>query len=297
VPASQRPLVLVASRIRWEEKQILEALERARAPFVTLDPRTMRVSLDDPPPWPLALDREIAYTRALYAALALEAHGVRLVNTAAAIAVCGDKWRTAVALREAGLPTPRRLLALTPDAARLAAEELGYPVVIKPTNGSWGRRVALVRDPDAADGVLDYCAALPAPQARVLCVEEPIEKPGRDIRVLVVGDEPLGAVDRVADGWRTNVAIGAEARPRRLDDALAALALGAARATGAEVAGVDVLEGPDGEPYVLEVNGVVEFRGFAGALDVDVAGAIVGHALGTLDDDDLDPSLAVELGA
>jgi [lysine-biosynthesis-protein LysW]---L-2-aminoadipate ligase len=271
-------VALVASRVRFEEKLILEALEARAIPHAVLDPRTTPIALDGiTPPWEVALVREIAHTRALHAALALEGLGFRTVNRARAIETCGDKWRTALALREAGLPAPRTVLALSPEAVSLAAEELGYPVVLKPLHGSWGRRVVLLRDAEEAGAVLEYCAALPAPQARVLCVQEPIDKPGRDVRVIVVGGEPLGATYRLARDWRTNVALGAESRPCRLDADVAGLAVAAAGATGAEIAGVDLLEGRGGELYVLEVNAGVEFRGFVSACDVDVAGAIVDY--------------------
>jgi [lysine-biosynthesis-protein LysW]---L-2-aminoadipate ligase len=273
-------IAVVASRVRFEEKLLFEALEAREIPHVLVDPRTLHVALDgDAPPWETALVREIGATRALYAALALEGLGVRSVNGSEAIRVCGDKWKTALALREAGLPAPRTMLALGPEAVPGAAEELGYPVVLKPLNGSWGRRVVLLRDPQEAGAVLEYCAALPAPQAQILCVQEPIDKPGRDVRAIVVGGETLGATYRLAaaDGWRTNVALGAGSLPCPLDDDVTTLAAAAAQATGAEIAGVDLLEGRDGELYVLEVNAGVEFRGFASASDVDVAGPMVDY--------------------
>jgi [lysine-biosynthesis-protein LysW]---L-2-aminoadipate ligase len=273
-------VAVVASRVRFEEKLLFKALEAREIPHVLVDPRRLHVALDDvAPAWETALVREIGATRALYTALALESLGVRTVNGADAIRICGDKWKTALALREAGLPAPRTVLALGPEAVPGAAEELGYPVVLKPLNGSWGRRVVLLRDPEEASAVLEYCAALPSPQAQILCVQEPIGKPGRDVRAIVVGGEVLGATYRLAaaDGWRTNVALGGDSLPCPLDDDAAALAAAAARATGAELAGVDLLEGHDGDLYVLEVNAGVEFRGFASALDVDVAGAIVDY--------------------
>jgi [lysine-biosynthesis-protein LysW]---L-2-aminoadipate ligase len=273
-------VAVVASRVRFEEKLLFKALEARGIPHVLVDPRTLHVALDGvTPPWETALVREIGATRALYAALALESLGVRTVNSSEAIRICGDKWKTALALREAGLPAPRTVLALSPDAVPGAAEELGYPVVLKPLNGSWGRRVVLLRDREEAGAVLEYCAALPSPQAQVLCVQELVDKPGRDVRAIVVGGETLGATYRLAaDGWRTNVALGADSLPCPLDDDAAALAAAAAQATGAELAGVDLLEGRDGDLCVLEVNAGVEFRGFASACDVDVAGAIVDYA-------------------
>jgi [lysine-biosynthesis-protein LysW]---L-2-aminoadipate ligase len=277
----EETVAVVASRVRFEEKLLLEALEAWAIPHVLVDPRRLHAAADGASPaWETALVREISATRALYAALALEGLGVRTVNSSEAIRICGDKWKTALALREAGLPAPRTVLALGPEAVPGAAEELGYPVVLKPLNGSWGRRVVLVRDPEEAGAVLEYCAALPAPQAQLLCVQEPIDKPDRDVRVIVVGGEVLGATYRLAavDGWRTNVALGGESRPCPLDDDLTALAAAAAEATGAEIAGVDLLEDRDGGLYVLEVNAGVEFRGFASACDVDVAGPIVEYA-------------------
>jgi [lysine-biosynthesis-protein LysW]--L-2-aminoadipate ligase len=273
-------VAIIASRVRWEERMILDAFERRGIPHELVDARTLYTPLTHAGiagRWELALDREIGHTRALYGALALEGGGVRVVNSAHAIEVCGDKSRTALALQIAGLPTPRTVLALTPDAARAAADDLGYPVVLKPLIGSWGRRVALLRDAEVADAVLDYCAALPAPQAQIVCLQEAIDKPGRDIRAIVVGETLLGAVYRRAAGWRTNVALGAKTQPCPYDERLEALAVEAAVATGAEIAGVDLLEGPDDELYVLEVNTGVEFRGFMSALDADVPGAIVDY--------------------
>lgn len=274
----ERPVAVLASRLRWEEKAILDVLEARGVPHEVVDPRTLYTPLAAAPPhWRLALNREIGQTRALYAALALEGGGVRVVNSAKATEVCNDKSRTAIALRLAGLPTPQTVLALSPDAARIAAKELGFPVVIKPLTGSWGRRVALLKDAETAEAVLDYCEALPSPQSQIVCLQEPIDKQDRDIRVIVVGEKALGAVYRAGEDWRTNVALGAETEPCPLDDELASLAIEAAVATGAELAGVDILEGWGRRRHVLEVNAGVEFRGFASAVDVDVAAAIVDY--------------------
>src|SRR2546423_2565579 len=118
-------VAVVASRVRLEEKLLFEALEACGIPHVVVDPRTLHVALDGAaPPWETALVREIAATRALYTALALESLGVRTVNSSEAIRICGDKWKTAVALREADLPAPRTVLALSPEAVPGAAEKL-----------------------------------------------------------------------------------------------------------------------------------------------------------------------------
>lgn len=273
-PSTAPRTALLASRIRFEEKRILEALERRGVPCTHIDTRTVRHHMEEPPPaWDLVLNREISATKALYAALTFEASGVTVVNSSAAIEICGDKWRTSLALHRAGIPTPRASLALTTEAAQQTAEEIGYPVVIKPLVGSWGRRVALLPDAEATRTVLEHCDAIPSPQAQIIYLQRYVDKPGRDIRVIVVGGVPIGAVYRMSDEWRTNVARGSRTEPCALTDDIAGLAVAAAAQTGAEIAGVDLAEDVDGGLYVLEVNHGVEFKGFQEALEgrVDVA--------------------------
>src|SRR5262249_22041127 len=144
-----------------------------------------------PLPYRIGLAREISQTRALYAAQLLEAIGVPTVNSAAVIATCGDKLLTTVALERAGVRTPRTAVALTPEAGLAAIERLGFPVVIKPLTGSWGRLAAVIRDTETAQAVLEHRAALPSPQHHVVYVQELIDKPDRDIRVIVIGGEVL----------------------------------------------------------------------------------------------------------
>lgn len=282
-PITRRtPIMVLASRVRREEKAILAVLDRRRVPYEHVDTRTMWVMLaGQTPRWRAVLNREISHTRALYAALALEEQDLLVINSSSAIELCGDKWRTSMALRQASVPTPRTALALTPQAAAGAMEDLGYPVLVKPLVSSWGKRIALVRDAETARTVLEYCEALPSPQSQVIYLQELIDKPGRDIRVVVVGGLPLGAVYRYSSDWRTNVARGAATVPCPLTAEIAKLAIGAAEAVGAEIAGVDLLEDADGELSVIEVNHGVEFSGFGQALSgsVDVAEAIVDHVL------------------
>lgn len=270
-------VAVVASRVRAEEKAILGALERRGLPVTHVDARLYRQAVDvSVAPWPVALVREISSTRAHYAALALEATGCDVLNRAAAIGTCADKWLTSLALRRAGVPTPHTVLALTPQAAAEAVEQLGYPVVLKPLGSSGGRRVSLLRDRDAAEAVLEHCAALPSPQSHIIYLQELIDKPGRDIRVLVVGGVPIAAAYRYSVHWRTNVARGAQTLLCPLSDGLVKVAVGAAAAVGAEVAGVDVIEDGDGGLHALEVNAGVEFAGLQAAHEgsVDLASAI-----------------------
>jgi [lysine-biosynthesis-protein LysW]---L-2-aminoadipate ligase len=211
----------------------------------------------------------------------LESRGVPVINDAAATEVCGDKWRTSLALAGAGLPIPRTALALTPQAALDALDDMGYPALIKPVTGSWGRLIVLLRDRVMAEEVLEYVQALPGPQSHLVYIQEFIAKPGRDIRAIVVGGEMLGAVYRIADGTRTNVARGARTQrcPQTAD--MTKLAAAAAAATATDVAAVDLIEDTDGRLLVLEVNHRVEFSGFQDAMGghVDVAERIADYLL------------------
>ncbi len=270
-------VVLLASRIRADEKRILAALARRGVTVRHLDTRRLSFPLPaGDEAGPLVLNREISASRARHAAYSLEATGALVVNPAAAIEACGDKWLTSLALRRAGVPTPRTVLALTPDAALSELDTFGYPAVIKPLTSSWGRRVSLVREVDAARAVLEHCAALPAPQAHLIYLQEYVEKPGRDIRVVVIGGRAVAAEYRVADDWRCNVALGAQAQPCPVTPELAKLAVAAASAVGADIAGVDIVEDRDGATLALEVNHNVEFSGVQAAHGdrVDVAGEL-----------------------
>ncbi len=279
----QGPLVaLLASVVRADERRLLDALRQRGARHEQVDTRTLWAGPDGPPPpWRCVLNREIGQVRAAYAARSLEALGVPVLNSAAATEVCGDKWRTSLALAAASLPAPRTALGLTPAAALAALAQIGYPAVVKPLVGSWGRLIAELRDEDMAASLFEYVAALPGPQSHIVYVQELIDKPGRDIRAIVVGGEVLGAVYREAAGLRTNVARGAHTRPCPQDAEIGKLAAAAAAATGADIAAVDLIEDADGRILVLEVNHRVEFSGFEAALGdrVDVAGAIADHLL------------------
>ncbi|MEU0357521.1 RimK family alpha-L-glutamate ligase [Streptomyces cyaneofuscatus] len=273
-------IAVLASRIGADEKRLFDAFDRRGIPFDHLDTRGQWFSAEQrQPPRRIVLNREIGQFRAAYAARSLTEAGAEVVNSADAIEVCGDKWRTTMALQAAGIPTPRTALGLTPKATLAALDSIGYPALIKPLVGSWGRLVVRLPDRAGAEGVLEYVAALPGPQSHLGYVQELIDKPGRDIRAIVVGGELLGAVYRTGELWRTNVALGARTLPCEATPEITKLSVAAAAAVGADIAGVDLIEDADGRLLVLEVNHRVEFTGFQSALgdQVDVADRIVEH--------------------
>ncbi len=177
-------VAVLASQVRTDERLILAALESRGVRYTQVDTRNSWGYAGGPDPgWTIALNREIGQTRAYYAASALESRGTRVINTASAVELCGDKWRTTLALRQAGLPTPRTSIALTPAAALDAMDATGYPVVIKPLTGWWGCLVARVPDHEAAEAILEYVAALPSPQAHVVYVQELLQnRTGTSVR-------------------------------------------------------------------------------------------------------------------
>lgn len=276
------PIAVLASLIRPDERRLLAALEQRGVRYEQVDSRALWSPAGGlARRWRGVLNREIGQVRAAYAARMLEAADVPVLNSAAATEICGDKWRTSLALVAAGLPTPRTALGLTPEAALAALEEIGYPALVKPLVGSWGRMIATLRDRAMAEDVFEYISAQPGPQSHLVYVQELIPKPGRDIRAIVVGGELLGAEYRIAEGTRTNVARGARTQLCPETAELSKLAVAAAAATEADIAAVDLIEDTGGRLLVLEVNHRAEFSGFQAALGdrVDVAGRIVDYLL------------------
>jgi [lysine-biosynthesis-protein LysW]--L-2-aminoadipate ligase len=292
---------VLCSRVRLEEKRIFRALEERGADFERIDVRELtfemrgsgsRISaLQSPssnlrPPRSIVLIRCLSHTRALYAARMLEEHGVRTVNSHPAIGTCGDKVLTSMALEACGLPTPRTAIAFSRAVALASAERMGYPVVVKPPVGSWGRLMAKLNDREAAEAILEHKAheARGKMEDATFYLQEYVEKPGRDIRTLVVGDETVYAVYRHASHWITNTARGGETSVCTITPEIDAISRAAARAVGGEIVAVDLLEmpgakGAQGTLLVNEVNHTPEFHGAVKATDVDVAGRIADYLL------------------
>ncbi|MFT7678383.1 MAG: [lysine-biosynthesis-protein LysW]--L-2-aminoadipate ligase [Planctomycetota bacterium] len=266
-------IALLTSRLRVEEKLIIRALEQRGANFERVDDGGLVLALGraEAAPWDLVWNRSLAFGRTLYGTRALEARGLTCVNNSHVVEVCGDKARTTLALEEHGVPTPRTLMAFTPEAALEAAEQLGWPVVIKPVVGSWGRLVARLDSRSAAEAVLEDRAVLGSWQQQIYYLQEFIEKPGRDLRAFVVGDRCIAAIWRYSEHWITNTARGGRVEACSVDGEVGELALAAARAVGGGLLAVDLIETPTGLS-VLEVNHSGEFRNSIEPTGVDIPG-------------------------
>jgi [lysine-biosynthesis-protein LysW]--L-2-aminoadipate ligase len=284
---------VLCSRVRVEEKRIFRALQERGVPFERIDSRRLTFDLgrngtngavgsaicnpQSAMRCDVVLIRCLSQTRGLCAARLLEQRGVRTVNTYRAIRTCGDKVLTTMALMEHGVPTPRTAVTFSQDAALETMDELGYPLVVKPPVGSWGRLMAKINDREAAEAVLEHKRALD--RGEPFYVQQYVDKPGRDIRTLVVGDETVYAVYRYSQHWITNTARGGETSVCPITPEIDRISRAAARAVEGEIVAVDLLEAPDGNLLVNEVNHTPEFHGAVKATGVDVAGRIVDYVL------------------
>ena len=270
------------SRVRVEEKWIFGAMEKRGIDYERLDDRAISFDLDNPAPWrafDAVLERSISYTSGLYALRMLNAFGVPTVNTAAVAEVCGDKLTTSAMLARAGLPQPHNATAFTPEAALQAIEAFGYPVVLKPVVGSWGRLLAKINDRDAAEAVLEHKATLGSVQHSVFYIQEYIEKPGRDIRAIVIGERVLTAMYRKSEHWITNTARGGEGELCPITPEIESLCLGAAKAVGGGVLAVDLIEHPERGYLVNEINHTMEFHTMQPVSGIDIADEIVSYVV------------------
>jgi len=270
------------SRVRVEEKWIFAALDARGVDYDRLDDRESVYDLNDPGAWQkydAVLERSISTVRGLYALRMLNAWGVPTVNSYETALNCGDKLNTSALLAKAGVPQPRFLMAFTPESALSAIDTLGYPVVLKPVVGSWGRLLAKINDRDAAEALLEHKETLGSVQHSVFYIQEYIRKPGRDIRAFVCGNRLVTAIYRKASHWITNTARGGEAELCPLTPELEAVCVQAAQAVGGGVLAIDVLEDTERGYLVNEVNHTMEFHSSQPMTGVDIAGYIVDHTL------------------
>ena len=274
-------IAVVYDRLRPEEKMLFDAFDRQGVAFDKLYAPQLVCDfsvLSDLPQYDVILERCVSQTRGLAISRIFTALGARVLNTPEVIEICGDKLATNAALARAGVPTPRTGVAFGTESAVNLAERFGYPVVLKPTVGSWGRMVSKLNDQDALEAVLEHKEVLGGPQHKVFYLQEFVRKPGRDIRVFVVGGEVVAAIYRTSEHWVTNTARGAVASNCPLYGELVQTALSAAQAVGGGVLAVDVLESERGL-LVNEVNHTMEFRNSVSTTGVDIPAKVVQYAL------------------
>jgi [lysine-biosynthesis-protein LysW]--L-2-aminoadipate ligase len=260
---------------------LLDEFARRRVEICPIDDRQLSFTLGRaarPPAADVVIERCINHSRALHALRLLESQGVCCVNTFHVASTCGDKLLTSAALQDHGVPQPEVRVAFTPESALAAIEEMGYPVVLKPAVGSWGRLLAKVNDRDAAEALLEHKTVLGSYHHSIFYIQKYVEKRGRDIRAFVVGDECIAAIYRESPHWITNTARGGRAGRCPIDDDLARIALAGARAVGGGIVALDVFETPDGL-LVNEINYTMEFKNSVAPTGVNIPGRIVDYVV------------------
>lgn len=273
-------LGVLCSIVRVEEKLIFEALRRRGVEFVKIDDRNLILDLQQEHyEFDLVLERAVNHSRALHTLKILNDRGVRTINTYEVANTCGDKLLTTNALVAHGVPTPRTLVAYTPESALQAIERLGYPVVLKPAVGSWGRLLARINDRHAAEALLEHKEILGSYHHSTFYIQEYVPKRhNRDIRSFVIGDRAICAIYRTSDHWITNTARGGRATNCPVSDELADISVRAARAVGGGVVAIDLFETPSGL-QVNEVNYTMEFRNSIPVTGVAIHEQIVEYTL------------------
>ncbi len=270
---------LLHSLIRKEEKLLIDAFRARGIEPVLIDDRKLIFSPgSDVFHLDALLERCINHSRALHALRLFESAGVRCINTSQVALVCGDKLLTTDALNRHGVSQPRVKIAFTEASALAAIEELGYPVVLKPAVGSWGRLLAKVNDRDAAEAILEHKTILGSYHHSIFYIQEYIEKQGRDIRSFVIGDECVAAIYRSSDHWITNTARGGVAENCPVTDELRDISLRAARAVGGGIVAIDLFETNAGY-LVNEVNYTMEFKNSIETTGVDIPARIVDYVI------------------
>jgi [lysine-biosynthesis-protein LysW]--L-2-aminoadipate ligase len=281
---------ILVSHIRAEEKLLIQAFQpRGIEPDILLD-REIHLDLTGGAeqlapsgiPWgayDLVLERCVSTSRGLYLLAILNAWDIRTVNSHATAAVCADKLQTTLVLARAGVPQPGARVAFEDTSALAALDVTGYPAVLKPVTGSWGRLLARVNDRDSAEAIIEHRQILGDYQHHTYYIQEYVNKPGRDIRAFVVGDETICAIYRTSPHWITNTARGGQATDCPVTPELESLCQSAAEAVGGGILALDVFEDAERGLLLNEINHTMEFRNSSAPTGVDIAARVVDYAL------------------
>ncbi len=274
-------IAILLSRVRVEEKLLLQAFEQRGLPVEVIDDREVIFDLHHNTwsHYDVVVERCVTQSRALYALRILNDWGVPTVNTHRVVQLCGDKLETSSALVRDHIPSPRIKVAFDPETALAAIEEMGYPVILKPVVGSWGRLLSKINDREAAESILEHKDVLGSYQHSIFYIQEYIDKPARDIRSFVVGDDNIAAIYRYSEHWITNTARGGRAENCPVTPEVAQLSLAAAKAVGGGVVAVDLLETQDGRLLVNEVNHTMEFRNSIDTTGVNIPAVVVDYVV------------------
>ncbi len=271
---------LLHSLIRKDEKFLMDEFKAVKGvELVMIDDREITFNLGkDHYDIDVLVERCINHSRAHHGLRLFEAAGIKCVNTFEVATVCGDKLLTSIALAEHKVPQPEVRVAFTEESALKAIEEMGYPVVLKPAVGSWGRLLSKINDRDAAEAILEHKTVLGSYHHSIFYIQKYVEKSGRDIRSFVIGDKCIAAIYRTSPHWITNTARGGQATNCIVTDELNEISVNAAKAVGGGIVAIDVFETTQGL-MVNEVNYTMEYKNSIATTGVNIPQKMVEYIL------------------
>jgi [lysine-biosynthesis-protein LysW]---L-2-aminoadipate ligase len=278
-------LCIIYDKVRFEEKVLYEKAQKKGIKAQIVDGKTVTITTDskkkDLALGDVIMQRSVSHYRGLYLTACLEFLGFPVINKFSVGETCGNKLLTSLVLAKSKIPTPKTQFAFSAESAMETMSKTGFPLVLKPIVGSWGRGVFPLRDEEIAGMVVEMREEDDSPFARIYYVQEMIDRPPRDIRCIVVGDQLVTAIYRYSaeNEWRTNVARGGKAELTPITKQLEDLALKAAKAVGGGILGVDMMEDKKHGLIVHEVNNTVEFHGAASVSKADIPAAMIEYAV------------------
>ncbi|MEO2201931.1 MAG: lysine biosynthesis protein LysX [Nitrosopumilus sp.] len=259
-------ICIVFDRLRTEEKMLQKEASELGHDAVMLDAKTTQVNTDSKKEdfdfGDVVLERCVSYFRGLHFTASLEFMNVPVLNKFDVANICGNKMFMTLLLKKNNIPTPKTYFSFSSESAAENIEKVGYPLVIKPLIGSWGRGVMSIKDRDTMDAIFEIRDITDSPHDRIYYLQELIKRPPRDIRVITVGDEPIAAMYRKSSGgFKTNIALGAEPELCEITKEMEDMAVKASKAMGGGILGIDMMEDEQNGLVVHEVNNTVEFKG------------------------------------
>ena len=276
-------ICIIYDKLRFEEKKIYYDIQQKGFDATLIDGKSLifdtESSKGDSRFGDIILQRVISYNRGLHLTYCLEQIGLPVVNSFSVSEICGNKLITSLILKKNNVPTPKTTFAFSTESARECMKKLGFPLVVKPVIGSWGRGVYQIKDQSMADMMLDSRQENDNSFSRIYYFQELIDRPSRDIRCIVIGDQIVASVFRYSseNEWRTNVAVGGRTEIAPLTSELKEIVLKASNAVGGGILGVDLMEDKERGYLVHEVNNTVEFRGASAVCKSDIAGAMTDY--------------------
>ena len=280
-------ICIVFDRLRAEEKMLQKAASELGHEAVALDAKTCHMGTesrrDGYDLGDVVLERCVSYFRGLHVTSVLEFMDVPVLNEFSVASTCGNKMIMTLCLKKNNVPTPKTHFAFSGEGAGQVLEREGFPLVIKPVIGSWGRGVMPLHDRDALEAIMEIRGVRDGPHDRIYYLQELVKRPPRDIRVITVGNRAVAAMYRVSSGgFQTNVALGADPEPCEITPEIEEMAAKASEAVGGGILGIDMMEDEERGLVVHEVNNTVEFRGLARVARRDIPREMVEFALGRI---------------